>query len=60
MVFKFLENLLNLRIFAHAPVRHSKLQAEFFRIFLFLQQQKGEEKTMICFIKIQAEDDLEH
>ena len=30
MVFAFLENALNLGIFTHAPVSHSKLQAEFF------------------------------
>ena len=30
MVFTFLENALNLCIFTHAPVPHSKLQVEFF------------------------------
>ena len=30
MVFTFLENALNLGIFTHVPVSHSKLQAEIF------------------------------
>ena len=32
MVFTFLENTLNLGTFTHAPVSHSKLQAELFEI----------------------------
>ena len=51
MVFIFLENALNLDIFTHALVPHSKLQAE-----CFPKQQKGVEKTTICFIKIQSEN----
>ena len=53
VVFAFLANALNLGIFTHAPVPHWKLQAEFFEN-LFPQQQKGVEKTVICFIKIQS------
>ena len=52
MVFTFLKNALNLGIFTHAPIPHSKLQAEFFEN-LFPQQQKGVEKSMICFTKSQ-------
>ena len=50
MVFTFLENALNLDIFTHAPVPHSKLQAEFSPI------TKGVKETIICFIKIQSEN----
>ena len=53
MVFTFLENALNLGIFTHAPVLHSKLQVEFFENLF--EKQKGVEKTIICFIKIQTE-----
>ena len=55
MVFMFRENALNLCIFAHAPVPHSKLQVEFFEN-LFPPNTKGVEETMICFIKIQSEN----
>ena len=55
MVFTFLENALNLGIFTHVPVPHSKLQAEFFEN-LFPQQQKGVKKTMICFITFRSEN----
>ena len=40
MAFTFLENALNLYIFTHAPVPHSKLQVEFFEN-LFPPRQKG-------------------
>ena len=40
MVFTFPENALNLCIFTHAPVPHSKLQVEFFEN-LFPPRQKG-------------------
>ena len=55
MVFTFLENALNICIFTHAPVPHSKLQAGFFEN-LFYPKTKGVEKTMICCIKIQSEN----
>ena len=55
MMFTFLENGLNLGIFTHAPVPYSKLKAEFFEN-VSLQQQKGLEKTLICFIEIQSEN----
>ena len=43
---------MNLCIFTHAPVPHSKLQAEFF----VSSKEKWVEKTMTCFIKIQSEN----
>ena len=50
MVFTFLENALNLRIFLHAPAPQSKFQAEFFEnLFLSTAETGG---AMICFIKI--------
>ena len=42
MVFTFLENALNLCIFTHAPVPHSKFQAEFFEnLFSQVQDERG-------------------
>ena len=55
MVFPFLENALNLRVFTHTPVPHSKLQVEFFEN-IFPQNKWWEEETMIHFIKIQSEN----
>ena len=55
MVFKFLENVLSLCIFTHAPVPHPKLQAEVLENLLSTQDKEVEE-TMICFIKIQSEN----
>ena len=55
MVFIFLENALNLCIFTHAPVLHSKLLVEFFEN-LFQPRQKGLEEAMICSVKIQSEN----
>ena len=55
MVFTILENALNIDISTHAPIPHSKLQAEYFEN-LFPSQQKRVDKTMICFIKIQSEN----
>ena len=56
MVFT-LENTLNLCIFIHAPVPHSKLQVQFFEnLFPPRAKNKGVEETMICFIKIQSEN----
>ena len=55
MVFTFLENALNLCIFTHAPVLHSKPQVEFFEN-LFNLRWKGWRKLcggkMVCFIEI--------
>ena len=52
-----LENELNLCIFTHAPVPHSKLQVQFFEnLFLPRAKDKEVEETMICFIKIQSEN----
>ena len=52
MLFIFLENVMNLGIFTHAPVLHSKLKAEFFENLF--PPTVGEE-AMICFIKFQSE-----
>ena len=54
MVFTFLENALNLGIFTHAPVPHSKLQAKFFEN-LFPPTAERSREIMICFVKIQSE-----
>ena len=54
MVFTFLEKAVNLCIFIHAPVPHSKLQVECFENLL--PQDKRMEETMICLIKIQSEN----
>ena len=50
MVFKFLENALNLCIFIHAPVPHSKLQAEYFEN-LFPPRRKGWSKLWCALWK---------
>ena len=55
MVFKFLENVLNLCIFTQFSFPHSEVQAEFFEN-LFSASRKGWGRTMICFIKIQSEN----
>ena len=52
MVFT-LENALNLCIFTHAPVPHSKLQLQFFENLCPRRaKNKGVEETMIFLIKI--------
>ena len=52
-----LENELNLCIFTHAPVPHSKLLVQFFEnLFPPRAKNKRVEETMICFIKIQSEN----
>ena len=72
MVFTFLENALNLSIFAHiSPAQnlppsscHHTLgrrkllipPGSIFAKICFPQQQKVVEETMICFIKIQSEN----
>ena len=62
MVFTFLENALNLGIFTHAPVRHSKLQAEFFEnLFPPTAERGGENYDLFYQNSIRKyEDDLEH
>ena len=54
MVNTFLKNALNLGIFAHAPIPHWEIQAEFFENLFPLTAERGS-KTTICFIKIQSE-----
>ena len=52
-----LENALNLCIFTHVSVPHSKLQVQFFEnLFPLWAKNKKVEETMICFIKIQSEN----
>ena len=50
MVFTFPENALNLCIFTHTPVPHSKLKVEFFEN-LFLPRQKGRRKLWFALSK---------
>ena len=50
MVFTFLENALNLCIFTHAPVPHSKLQREFFKN-LFPPRRKRWKKLWFALSK---------
>ena len=50
-----LRKSLNLCIFTHAPVAHSKLLVEFFEN-LFPSRRKGLEEAMICCVKIQSEN----
>ena len=54
LVFKFLENALNLCIFTHAPVPYLKLQVEFVRKSIS-PKMKGVEETAICCFRIQSE-----
>ena len=52
-----LENVLNLFIFTHCPVLHSKLQVQLFEnLFPPRARNKAVEETIICFIKIQSEN----
>ena len=50
MVFTFLENALNLYIFPHGPVPHSKIQAEFFEN-LFPPIRKRQRKIWLALSK---------
>ena len=61
MVVTFLQNALNLCIFIHAPVPHSKLQAGFLKI-CFSQDERGEENYDLLQQNSirEFEDDLEH
>ena len=49
MVFTFLENVLNLGIFTHAPVPHSKFQVEFFEILFPPKAESGRENSVKKF-----------
>ena len=49
MVFTFLENALNLGIFTHAPVPHSKLEAESFENLFLATAESGEENYDLRF-----------
>ena len=51
MVFTFLENALNLWIFSHAPVPHSKLQVEVFEN-LFAPRRKWSRKLWFALSKL--------
>ena len=51
IVFTFPESALNLCIFIHAPVPHSKLQVEFFEN-LFSRRRKGWRKLWFALLKI--------
>ena len=61
MVFAFLENALNLDIFTHAPVPHSKFHAEFYEN-LFPQDERGGENYDLVYRKSirKYKDDLGH
>ena len=61
MVLTFLENALNLGIFTHAAVPHSKLQAEFFEnLFPPTAERGGENYDLLYQNSIREyEDDLE-
>ena len=52
MVFTFLENALNICIFTHAPVPHSKLQAEFFESCFLQDERGGENYDLFIFCMI--------
>ena len=49
MVFTFLKNVLNLGIFTHAPVAHSKLQAEFFENLFSPTAERGGENYDLLY-----------
>ena len=62
MVITFLENALNLGIFAHALLPSQNSRQNFFKIY-FLQQQKGVEKTNDMLYQnliTKYQDDCEH
>ena len=54
MMFTFLKKALNLGIFTHALLPSQNSRQNFMKI-CFPQQQKGVEKTRICFIQSQSE-----
>ena len=53
MVFAFLENALNLWILLMPPFPTQNSRQKLLKI-CFPQQQKGVERTLICFVKIQS------
>ena len=61
-MFTFLENVLNLGIFTHTPVPHSKLQAECFEnLFSPTTERSGENYNLLYQNSIRKyEDELEH
>ena len=61
MVFPFLENVLNLGTFPHAPVPHSKIQAECFENLFPLTPEMGGENYDLIYPNLirKYEDDLE-
>ena len=59
MVFTFLENALNLDIFTHEPVPHSKLLAEFFEnLFPPTAERGGENYDLLYQNSIRKYDRL--
>ena len=62
ILFTFLENVLNLGIFTHALVPHSKLEAEFFEnLFPSTADRGGENYDLLYQNSIRKyENDLEH
>ena len=61
MLFTFLENALNLGIFTHAPVLHSKFPAECFENLFSPTSERGGENYDLLYQNsvIKYEDDLE-
>ena len=57
MVFKYLENALNLCIFTHAPVLHSKLQARKLKICFPQEKRGGENYDLLYQISIRKHED---
>ena len=55
IVFTFLENALNLGIFTHAPVPHSKLQPKFFENLFLSTAERGVENYDLLY-RIQSEN----
>ena len=62
IVFTFLENALNIGIFIHAPVPHTKRQAEFFEnLFPPTAERGGENYDLLYQNSIRKHgDDSEH
>ena len=61
MLVTFLENALNLCIFNHALVPHSKLQVEFYENLFPQNEMGGGNYDLLYYDSIRKyEDDLEH
>ena len=62
MMFTFLEDALNLGIFTHVPVSHSKLQAEHFgNLFPPAAEKGGKNYDLLYQNSVRKdEDDFEH